>query len=83
MRKLGVYYFIYRQVYIGIYVFSKSFVFLKFLLQDGRSALVETARSKENREEKILGEITRQLINAGCDINLKCTDLGEVVLDFL
>ncbi|CAG5121505.1 unnamed protein product [Candidula unifasciata] len=47
------------------------------LNKDGRSALIETARSKNYEDEKILGEIARKLINAGCDVNLKCADLGE------
>ncbi|RUS76943.1 hypothetical protein EGW08_015292 [Elysia chlorotica] len=47
------------------------------LNKDGRSALMETARSKKYTEEQVLGEIARTLIKAGCDVNLKCTDLGE------
>lgn len=50
---------------------------IKILNKDGRSALIETARSKNYQDEKILGEIARHLIKAGCDVNLKCTDLGE------
>ncbi|GFO16118.1 ankyrin repeat domain-containing protein 50-like [Plakobranchus ocellatus] len=47
------------------------------LNKDGRSALTETARSKKYEEERVLGEIARTLIKAGCDVNLQCTDLGE------
>ena len=39
---------------------------------------METARSKKYDEERVLGEIARTLIKGGCDVNLKCTDLGEV-----
>lgn len=46
--------------------------------QDGRSALVETARSKRYGDERVLGEIARLLIEAGSDVDLKCADLGEV-----
>lgn len=52
-------------------------------MQDGRSALIETARSKKYTEEKTLGEIARHLIKAGCDVNLKCADLGEVTHEVL
>ncbi|BFZ11398.1 hypothetical protein BsWGS_14437 [Bradybaena similaris] len=47
------------------------------LNKDGRSALVETARSKNYGDERVLGEIARRLIEAGSDVNLKCADLGE------
>ncbi|KAH9512245.1 hypothetical protein Btru_041264 [Bulinus truncatus] len=50
---------------------------INILNKDGRSALIETARSKNYEDEKLLGEIARCLIKAGCDVNLKCTDLGE------
>ncbi|KAI8764448.1 ankyrin repeat domain-containing protein 50 [Biomphalaria glabrata] len=50
---------------------------ISILNKDGRSALIETARSKNYEEEKILGEIARYLIKAGCEVDLKCTDLGE------
>ncbi|XP_005100780.1 poly [ADP-ribose] polymerase tankyrase-2 [Aplysia californica] len=47
------------------------------LNKDGRSALVETARSKNHEDERVLGQITQKLIAAGCDVDLKCADLGE------
>ena len=47
------------------------------MFQDHRTALHETARSKENDERK-LAEIVRDLISAGADVNARGSDLGEV-----
>lgn len=46
-------------------------------LQDERTALHECARSQQT-DDKVLGEIARTLINAGCSINSKSSDWGEV-----
>ena len=49
----------------------------KNLIQDERTALHEVARSHSNDDDK-LGEIAKLLIDAGCNINAKSSDRGEV-----
>jgi len=50
---------------------------LSFLCQDERTALHECARSQQSDDVQ-LGEICRQLIKAGSDINANSSDWGEV-----
>ena len=59
----------------GNYILNFNLLYIFY--QDERTALHECARS-QCREELHLGEIARTLIEAGCDINSKSSDWGEV-----
>lgn len=60
----------------AVHVLLKNNAEVHLQNKDERTALHETARSPEQNDQK-LGEIAQMLIQAGCDINAKSSDLGE------
>ena len=59
---------------------EQYFKVLVIVLQDDRTALHETCRSPSEDEDG-LEEIAQLLVDAGCDLNSKSSDLGEVSAD--